>query len=410
MSVPSHMTQIRQVPDSFINRTYKILPSDITLINFVKFLFNEPGITAELVFGDYADYIQSFLYFPFDIPYDNSDEYTDLQVGYFPTVLGGDTYTYIKTDIKVISIAKETLFMGQWFCPYGTDFFHYEPYSHITAMLPFYGQVELPIKDIARKYVQFRLSVDYKTGSAMYIIGVTDDEIENTTKVINDGRDALTRVISTHTFQLGYSLPIVKGSMTEFTRNMVMASVKSATTIAGYYIGLNAGAYTHSSKTTSTTITQGGTETYKTLNPETKRLRKSLTKSYDDTVRTSSSKRTYNTEPQARASAISKCVADSGQALATFGIKAGVDQPNNSYLMAWSNTSIVINVFSSKILSVDDTYNHLYGKPLGESKKLSKLSGYTEISKIHLEGYGFENCTLEEMSMIEDALYQGFII
>ena len=57
----------------------------------------------------------------------------------------------------------------------------------------------------------------------------------------------------------------------------------------------------------------------------------------------------------------------------------------------------------------DNNYLTLNGAPLNLSVKLNTITGYTEISDIHLEGEGFKNATATELSELETALKRGAI-
>ena len=50
------------------------------------------------------------------------------------------------------------------------------------------------------------------------------------------------------------------------------------------------------------------------------------------------------------------------------------------------------------------------GRPLGEIRKLSNISGYTEISKVHIEGDLFSQATEEEINMLYNEIFSGIIL
>lgn len=53
-------------------------------------------------------------------------------------------------------------------------------------------------------------------------------------------------------------------------------------------------------------------------------------------------------------------------------------------------------------------YNHMYGKPLMEYRKLRNISGYTVVGEVHLDNVS--NATIDELNEMEDILLNGVIL
>ena len=111
----------------------------------------------------------------------------------------------------------------------------------------------------------------------------------------------------------------------------------------------------------------------------------------------------------------------SGTLLATKGISmavsSGVDIITNSTVrysrgsltggtdMLASPTSIYAVVTRPNPISINENYNHIKGRPLGDVKVLSTLRGFTTVEDIHLEG--FPDALDEELKDIESQLRNG---
>lgn len=111
----------------------------------------------------------------------------------------------------------------------------------------------------------------------------------------------------------------------------------------------------------------------------------------------------------------------SGALLTTKGlglaITSGVDMITNSTIrysrgsmsggtdMLASPTSIYAVVTRPNPILVDENYNHVKGKPLGEIRVLSTLRGFTVVDDIHLDG--FNDALDEELKEIDDELRNG---
>ena len=102
-----------------------------------------------------------------------------------------------------------------------------------------------------------------------------------------------------------------------------------------------------------------------------------------------------------------ECATDS---LNNMHISASTDRSNNPVSMFNACNSIKVIRYYPKLITTDENYGKLYGYPLGQTKVLSTLSGYTEISNIHIEGEGFKSATQKEILMLKEALSDGIIL
>lgn len=73
--------------------------------------------------------------------------------------------------------------------------------------------------------------------------------------------------------------------------------------------------------------------------------------------------------------------------------------------MLGSPTSIFAIVTRPNAVAITENYNHIKGKPLGESRTLATLSGFTIVEDIHLED--FDEATSEEVNEIQMQLKTG---
>ena len=74
-----------------------------------------------------------------------------------------------------------------------------------------------------------------------------------------------------------------------------------------------------------------------------------------------------------------------------------------------SPTSVYVVIYRPQPNDVDITeYCHIKGKPLGETRQLSELEGFTTVEEIHLEG--FTDALKSEIDEIESLLHQGVIL
>ena len=351
-------------------------------------------ITAtSLLFGDATKWLLSLKYYPITF-------YSGVANNYDTLVAGGVTYHnnnqfYAGTLPSYALQGGYTL--GEYAYPAAESFLDYEPYTVAEVYLPYYGYAKLKIADVQGKYIQFRMYVDFQTGVAQHVVGVSASSIESPNAPYAWGTDdSGTRILATYSFQLGHDLPITSEGWINASRNIIMAGAKAAVSIASG--GLLSGIPTGSGTSEATVkTTERNPATGRQITTGTERV-SSTHESY-----TNYAHRGANTAIETGFTALS-CLA---------ATPANVSS-NDTVLNL--NTSQSVKVIRRKSLTTQTSYfenltlNHLRGLPLGDTYTLSSLSGFTTVSDIHLEGSAFAKATSTEMNMIKQALGAGVIL
>lgn len=341
-----------------------------------------PPLT-HIIWGDYTKWCSSLMYFPINVTKGATKRYL--------TVGGADT------DIPCYDMSINHDFgytLGEFhYTGYYNDFRDYEPYTTIQVYLPFYGFVDIPIAEVMGEYIQFRLKVDFATGQAVYTIGVNYQSVSSPNAPYYIGTDdTYTRILSTHSFNIGTSIPIGQTGMADAIRNVSMSVVKGVATVAGAYAVSALGA-------------TGGTATVKEIttarNPATGRQ-----------IRTGTVTRetTYDGSRYQKGRAINAAFDVATDTLANMSLKPSTDVPNNPFITDQGPRSVYIVTRRALVEDATPDYCSLYGMPLGTVMQLDLVHGYTEVSSIHFEGSGFNSATNKEMAMIEEAFSDGVIL
>lgn len=292
--------------------------------------------------------------------------------------------------------------------PTYTDFRGYSGYTRYRLFLPYYGYVELKPEDIIGKWIQVLLKPDFTTGKAMYIIGVTDISRANSTightpltdSDLNYYNSNLMRIIETIEFQLGVDLPIGAVNSSEQTRNLILSAANMAFSVAMM------GAPIPTQVATSV-----GSETLKrnikTKNPATNRM--NIKTRIEDT-KTNTRTTTYDNSEYIKQRRMSDCFSSGLDVLRSFNYETQKSNPISPYLAGNLPLKVHLIEYTPNYVDPDDEFNRLYGRPLGSTRKLSSLDGYTEISAIHIEGDAFKTATSEEIAMLEEELTSGIFL
>ena len=379
-------------------------------------LFGYPAL-ADTLFN-IKERINGIIYYPFSIPKNF------LQKGTLRVQLGAakdpqDANNIIITDLPTLIQAYRPsptgFYMGQLnLSAMSNNFTNFEPYTRIEISLPFYGTVELPCIEVVGKYVQFRLFVDFKTGQAQYVIGVSDTNITPSLTAypyITGDYDKNVRIISSYTFQLGYPVPIGNTNINELTRTLVQSSVKIGAAVASVYAASAGGLM-------STVLTENmspSKETYTNMVPD---------KGFQTTIRGSTSysveqsgytkTKTMDETNRMKRQAISTVFGESANALGSFSFKAGSDKPNSSALSGFTPMSIIAYIKKIPIANIEG-YAHQFGMPLGEVRHVNEITGFTVFSTFHLgmdsitdiEYNHIGVLTTEEINRIHDLMTSG---
>ena len=361
---------------------------------------------SEIVLGEYTKWCSSLVYYPINFINVQETQSGSTMTQYYLNIGGvqvGNAGNRVHCYQPPINLTfgftlGEYLYTGK----YG-DFRDFEPYTTLQIYLPFYGFVDVNIADVIGKYIQFRLSIDYGTGQAMYTIGVSTTSITSPNAPYYVGTDDTnTMIISKHVFSLGVTIPLGQTGMADAIRNVTMGSLKAVGSLA-----LN---FAVSSPTNSTT-----NETTKTVNTanitNSVRNKRNVQTINASRTTTKTSETTSNAQSNYfKRRAANTCFESGIDSLNSMTLRPQSDKPNNSFVDSQGSKSIKIVRRFSKVKDVDGSFNALYGMPLGEVRTLSNIHGYTEISAIHFEGAGFAQATSKEIAMIEQAFSDGVIL
>ena len=363
----------------------EVVMSNVEVGSLYEWVLNNPASSA--VFGDYTKWCSSLQFYPFEINKYGTGKTYKLMVGFTES-------TKITCHGVIDNKVEFGYTLGQIYYPTPTFYLDYEPFTKVEVWLPFYGFTELRIADIAGKYIQFRLYVDFHSGSAQYVIGVTDNSLEfpNTPFAIGID-DTNTRIIGTCVFQLGYSIPLGSTGLADTVRNIALTGIKTATALATGAIvgGITGGAQTSTTRTTTTSKNAEG---------------KQITAERESTTTTEHDSN-YNTIER-----VGTTMKSAQNVLESLNVRPNVERSNNTIINDITCKSIVIVKRKVKP-SVDITtqeFRHLYGLPVGNVKQINTVHGYTEISAINFEGTGFGNATNKELAMLEDMVSRGIIL
>ena len=361
----------------------EVVMSTSDVNNLYEWVLNNPIESA--IFGDYTKWCSSLQFYPFKINISNTT---------YKLSVGGVQSSKILCNGLIPVQAEFGYTLGQIYYPAPSSYLDYEPFTKVEVWLPFYGFTELRIADIAGKYIQFRLYIDFHSGSAQYVIGVTDNALEFTDPPFAISvDDTNTRIIGTCVFQLGYTIPLGSTGLADTVRNLTMAGIKAAASFATGAIvgGITGGAQTSKTITTTTSKNAEG---------------KQITAERESTTTTEHDSN-YNTVER-----IGTTMKTAQNVLESLNVRPSVDRSNNTIINGSTCTSIVIVKRKVKP-SVDITtqeFRHLYGLPVGNVKQINTVHGYTEISAINFEGTGFGNATNKELAMLEDMVSRGIIL
>lgn len=332
---------------------------------------------------NFTDEIASVQIYPMSIrPYTQENNYLQTSRGVFSGV----------TAYK-ISWRAYYQTLGEYFVsPKYNNFADYKGYTQIKLYLPFLGFVDVDVNECMGKYLQFRLLTDFYTGKGLYIIGVSDNSISHIEPpYITDGEDDDMRIISTFECDIGINIPLGKSNMSQIRMNGAISTVKA-------FASLGISAFTQSPPTTSTTTS---VKTYDIQGRGVaKGSRMKQLKSGTETTQTTR----VTSKPNDEKKAISEAIDSSLDVLNRMVISGNTDRVGDAGLLYQTSLSVQVIIYRPKMLDEDYGYEFLFGKPVGATLLLSSVSGYTEITNIHIEGASFGQATASELSLLETIL------
>lgn len=377
---------------TLFNGYYKLNYTSVSNLNSYVNNFLD-GDFAKL-FTDVDGCITALTFYPFDVePLLDVDTLgLKLELGPF----GADT------NVKAVNLNLGSRYfnMGEFYVDenlsiFDQNFSDYNGYSKIQIYLPYFGLIDVNPNDVLGKYLQFRLSVDFGTAQGIWFVGVSDTPYQS--EAITD---PYVRILATYSCTIGYKIPFASSGANETIRNLVLGAVKTATFVAGQYA---ASALIPSTTTTSKTV-----KTYDIQGRST--AKGSKMKQIRSGSVTSERSTTTDVSAQTTRNVVNACFDSAGDALSAMHMSMSSDRVNNIAGLINGCESIKIIIYHPIMKPVTDDYAKLYGYPLGEVRILGNISGYTEISSIHIEGQEFSTATSEEFSKLYSLLTSGIIL
>lgn len=346
---------------------------------------NFEGILADTNLGDYVLRFYSMPVYDYAIPRETS--FSD---GLF---VRNTSFTGFNcAEVKPTGYYN----LGEFFYS-AEDYTDFSTYTSMQVFLPYYGFVDVNPDDVANKYIRFRVSIDYTTGVATYYIAVSSVPTTLSDFSASDNTD-IERIITTVTCNVGIDIPFTATNANEKARNAILSTISTGLSIAStLYTGIPiAGAVAYSTQEVTTTQTR---------NPATGRL---VTSGRE----TSTYERKFSEREQRQyvGNFVSTTMSDTIQTLGKLRYRAETSTNLGSQNLINASTSIRIVIKKAKVVPQSAQFNHLFGKPLGETRLLSTLHGYTQISNIHFESALLATATEEEKAMLKEACLQGIYL
>lgn len=326
------------------------------------------------IFGNPSSVIQSILIFPYNIDVTSAQQ-ANLYLGGYSTGISCYEYAtrrYIKLDMGRIKID-------------GEDFTDYTGYCSAQIYFPYLGFIDVNINDIIDREIQFWLYLDIKTGNGIYTVGTFDD--------YKDGTEVY-RVISTHSTKIAVEIPAGYSNAGEKALEATLKTIKLAANVATSYTG--------TPPTTTTTTTTKSTTTHTTRNPDTGRQR-TAQRWKNDTTKTSTSQTNRD-----KSEIVVDAFNNSITSIANSQISTYSDRLNGTENLGFLANVIQVIIRKPKMLDMGNDYNHLFGRPLGQTRRLGDMSGFTVVTNVHLDG--FDGVTSTELDLIDSVLKEGIII
>ena len=360
-------------------------------------IMNPDFITS--IFKDIDKYLKGLTYYPINLTkiVDNKIDETFPNLTLGGVSMGGIPY-------RRPNLSQTLFFLGSKYIePYYNSFADYNGYTRIELHLPYYGSIELSPNDVMGKSIGVNLKIDLISGQGIYYICVKDGVHNSSDNIIGLNSRFVGRILSTHIFQIGTNIPISSTNNAEIQRNLLLGAVKMGGSIIGSALN------SQSSSVSSVTSFKNSNRkvNYKQRNRQGNlTIRKQRT---DVSEQLGGSIKEY-TSNYGMTNTFNNCFDTAMDSLSNMFVKADTDKVNNSALLCDANMSIKVVIYRPKFISTDTRYNYLYGKPLGEVKYLSSLTGYTEISSIRFYGENFKTITNSERDILEQVVTGGIIL
>lgn len=170
----------------------------------------------QLLFNSPKEWVTDLIWYPFNIPYYDSQLKQYLKIGKVSTL--GESYE-TECKIPLFLTNNELISLGNILIqPKFNNFMDFEGYTTIDVFLPFLGYVQVTPSDVMGKYLYIDLFIDYYSGQGIYYLSVSEDSDEDS---------IYRRIINKHSVQLGYKIPLGSTNALENSRNMILGSTNS---------------------------------------------------------------------------------------------------------------------------------------------------------------------------------------
>lgn len=390
-------------------------PNRFTVMNS-RVVLNDSGVndlgilsvapnTDNVIFGDYTKWVNSLIWYPINFTVGMEERELDLITDIIQ--LPGDTKVNCYNVPTYLDFGYT---VGQYrFNRHYNDFRDFEPYTTCEIYLPYYGYANIKLADVYNKYLNILLNIDTNTGQAMYTLCASNEYVNygNAPYKVPAPELSNARIIGKIVFQLGTPIPFGSAGTADATRNLLLGIIRTGSMVAASLVSDNLGGNVITKTVTSATTVAGrNTE----RNPLTNRqiVSSSVDRNIEkEEVTTTTVNRGINQR-------MSEVFAGSIDCINNMNVKPIYDKANNTFLDVFTSNSVRIVIKTCRTVEDydDPAFLHLYGKPLGEIRKLSELNGYTEISSIHLDNSDISkggNLIEEEKNMLQSILAEGVI-
>lgn len=373
---------------------------------------------GSIIFGTPDKYLSNLLIFPFNYLTHSTGSIGDLYIANNQikhNVESGNVTTTFTCKGRAVS-DRNLFYLGTILYPYYNSPFYYRSgYTKIRCWLPYLGFIELSPNDFIgdnNKYMNFILSVDPRTGQATYYVCSSKERMYSQDVVVIDSVTTVTsRIVSQHTFKLGITIPLGSTNANDVARNIIMGTVKAGIGVASTAIGMGIGAGTATANSVST-ITKATTQKVRPMarvEGQYKPVGRQMVKGSTSETSSKQTTTTYDSSGHLKGKMVNECFEGLGNAISSLHYSGTCDRPNDSALLLDAPREVYIQILTPKMKS-DTNYAELYGKPLGEVRRIGDMHGYTEIAKVHIQGDAFKKATREEIGMLSDALSDGIIL
>lgn len=277
----------------------------------------------------------------------------------------------ITTKVKMNTVEKQYVEVdcGDIFVnKYWGSFLDYNPHTKIELYLPYIGFINLNPDEVMGRAVNIKYYIDMLTGNCQCYISVTGENY--------------TAVIQTHTGNCFTQLPLSAGNYDAVKQSAMFAigavAVGAVTGGAGAVAG---GAGAGAASASAGALVPYGTTTAGAVSSKA-------------------------IEKAAMAGA-KKGIAVSGAVSVGLSKSKFMRSGSASSAMALMNIKKPYMIITRPALSLPKDFNKFNGYPSNITSKLSDLTGYTEVDRVHITGF---DCTDDEKDMIEALLTGGVFL